>query len=71
MIKEVLNFISLYTLPVIIVVILLWSIFKKVPVYETFISGAKEGFKVVSEPFLEDGIPHVQMEREITGRFFD
>ena len=28
---------------------------------------AKEGFKVVSEPFLEDGIPHVQMEREITG----
>ena len=24
---------------------------------------AKEGFKVVSEPFLEDGIPHVQMER--------
>ena len=27
---------------------------------------AKEGFIVVSEPFLEDGIPHVQMEREIT-----
>ena len=27
---------------------------------------AKEGFKVVSEPFLEDGIPHVQMEREIS-----
>ena len=26
---------------------------------------AKEGFEVVSEPFLEDGIPHVQMEREI------
>ena len=46
MIKEVLNLISLYTLPLIIVVILLWTIFKKVPVYETFISGAKEGFKV-------------------------
>ena len=28
---------------------------------------AKEGFKVVSEQFMEDGIPHVQMEREITG----
>ncbi|MBO7403152.1 MAG: GNAT family N-acetyltransferase [Lachnospiraceae bacterium] len=24
---------------------------------------AKEGFEVVSEPFLEDGIPHVQMEK--------
>ena len=24
---------------------------------------AKEGFEVVSEPFLEDGIPHVKMER--------
>ncbi|MBO4219405.1 MAG: GNAT family N-acetyltransferase [Clostridia bacterium] len=23
----------------------------------------KEGFKVISEPFLEDGIPHVRMER--------
>lgn len=23
----------------------------------------REGFKVVSEPFLEDGIPHVKMER--------
>ena len=26
---------------------------------------AKEGFEVVSEPFLEDGIPHVRMERAI------
>lgn len=25
---------------------------------------AKEGFKVVSEEFLEDGIPHVKMERD-------
>ncbi len=25
----------------------------------------KEGFEVVSEPFLEDGIPHVKMERDI------
>ncbi len=24
---------------------------------------AKEGFEVVSEPFLEDGIPHVKMEK--------
>ena len=26
---------------------------------------AREGFEVVSEPFLEDGIPHVKMERII------
>ncbi|MBR4344044.1 MAG: GNAT family N-acetyltransferase [Lachnospiraceae bacterium] len=26
---------------------------------------AKEEFKVVSEPFLEDGIPHVKMERVV------
>ena len=26
---------------------------------------AKEWFKVASEPFMEDGIPHVRMENEI------
>lgn len=26
---------------------------------------AKEGFKVVSDEFLEDGIPHVKMERRM------
>ena len=26
---------------------------------------AKEGFEVVSEPFMEDGIPHVKMEKVI------
>ena len=46
MLKEILNFISLYILPLIIVAIPLYAIFKKVPIYETFISGAKEGFKV-------------------------
>lgn len=28
---------------------------------------AKEGFTVVSEPFMEDGIPHVKMEKVIEG----
>ncbi len=27
---------------------------------------AKEGFEVVSDEFLEDGIPHVQMEKELS-----
>ena len=26
---------------------------------------AKEGFEVVSEPFMEDGIPHVKMEKRV------
>ncbi len=26
---------------------------------------AKEGFEVVSDPFMEDGIPHVKMERTL------
>ena len=26
---------------------------------------AKEGFEVVSDPFMEDGIPHVKMERKL------
>ena len=46
MIREIINAISLYTLPVILVVIPVYAIFKKVPVYETFVSGAKDGFKV-------------------------
>lgn len=46
MLKEFLNILSLYSLPTIILIILGFSIYKKVPVYETFISGAKEGFKV-------------------------
>ena len=38
--------ISLYILPAIILGILLAGIIKKVPVYEEFIEGAKDGFKV-------------------------
>ena len=38
--------ISLYILPVMIIGILLAGIIKKVPVYEEFVEGAKDGFKV-------------------------
>ncbi len=44
--KEILNFISTLILPLIIAVILLSGFFKKVPVYETFIEGAKDGLKI-------------------------
>lgn len=38
--------VSIYILPVIILVILTSGIIKKVPVYEEFVEGAKDGFKV-------------------------
>ena len=46
MLKEVLEIISLYTLPLVVLIIPVIALWKKVPIYETFISGAKEGFKV-------------------------
>ena len=46
MLKEILKYISLYTLPLILVFIPLYALIKKVPVYETFITGAKDGFRV-------------------------
>lgn len=45
-IVEVLNCLTVWIFPLLIVVIPLWALFKKVPVFETFIDGAKEGFDV-------------------------
>ncbi|MFA7659013.1 MAG: nucleoside recognition domain-containing protein [Candidatus Gastranaerophilaceae bacterium] len=44
--QSILNAISLWALPFIIVLILTVGIVKKVPVYEVFTQGAKDGFKV-------------------------
>ena len=38
--------ISIYILPLMLIIILLAGITKKVPVYEEFVEGAKDGFKV-------------------------
>lgn len=46
MFQTLINIISLWTLPAIIVLILTMGLFKKVPLYETFTEGAKDGFKV-------------------------
>ena len=43
---KIINSISLFILPAIILVILITGISKKIPVYEEFIEGAKDGFKV-------------------------
>jgi len=65
MIQSILNAISLWALPFIIVLILTVGIFKKVPVYETFTEGAKDGFKVAVNiiPYLVAIIVAISMLR--------
>ncbi|MFD2611969.1 spore maturation protein [Paenibacillus gansuensis] len=41
---EFINIISAWTIPVMLVLIPLYAVFRKVPVYESFTDGAKEGF---------------------------
>ena len=54
MFENIVNAISLYAIPFIIVSIVLFGAFKKVNVYETFTDGAREGFKTAVSiiPFL-------------------
>ena len=51
---NLLNLISLWALPVIIIGILTFGLIKKVPVYEVFTDGAKDGFQVAVKiiPYL-------------------
>ncbi len=43
---NIINTISLWALPLTLILILTLGIIKKVPIYETFTEGAKDGFKV-------------------------
>ena len=43
---DILNYISLWALPALICTVLIVGIIKKVPVYEEFTDGAKDGFKI-------------------------
>ena len=54
MFESIVNGISLYAIPFIIVSIVLFGAFKKVNVYETFTDGAKDGFNTAISiiPFL-------------------
>lgn len=63
--KEILNTISLWILPVIITTILIFGVAKKVPLYETFTKGAKEGIFVAIKiiPYLVAIIVAVSMFR--------
>ena len=51
---KLVNTLSIYILPAIISFILIYGIAKKVPVYEEFIEGAKEGFSIAIKiiPYL-------------------
>ncbi len=64
-IRHILDIISVYALPSIIFVILLWALIKKVPVYETFVDGAKEGVDVTLRivPYLTAIVVAVAMFR--------
>jgi spore maturation protein B len=46
MIIEIINSVSRWAIPLTILFVPLWAAYKKVPVYETFVDGAKEGFAV-------------------------
>ena len=62
---KVLNLISLWILPVLIILVLTMGIIKKVPVYEEFTKGAKGGFEVAVRiiPYLVAIIVAISMLR--------
>lgn len=65
MFQSLMNIISLWALPAIIIIILTTGLFKKVPLYETFTDGAKDGFKVSVNiiPYLVAIIVSISMFR--------
>lgn len=62
---DIMNLISLWALPALILIILTVGIMKKVPVYEEFTDGAKDGFKVAINiiPYLVAIIVAISMLR--------
>lgn len=63
--QQVLNIISLWALPTILILILTMGLVKKIPLYEVFTDGAKDGFKVAVNiiPYLVAIIVGVSMFR--------
>ena len=43
---KVINYLSILLIPFVIMIILLYALYKKTPAYESFVDGAKEGFNV-------------------------
>lgn len=65
MFQKFMQIISLWALPAILILILTMGLFKKVPLYETFTDGAKDGFKVAINiiPYLVAIIVGISMFR--------
>jgi spore maturation protein B len=42
--RSIMNVVSVFAIPLLLIVFLCWGFFKKVKVYEVFVEGAKEGF---------------------------
>lgn len=65
MFQSIMNIVSLWALPAILLLILTMGLFKKVPLYETFTTGAKDGFKVAVDiiPYLVAIIVAISMFR--------
>jgi len=65
MFHNIMQTISLWALPAILLIILTMGLFKKVPLYETFTDGAKDGFKVAVNiiPYLVAIIVAISMFR--------
>ena len=65
MFHDIMQIISLWALPAILLLILTMGLIKKVPLYETFTDGAKDGFKVAVNiiPYLVAIIVGISMFR--------
>lgn len=65
MFQALMNIISLWALPAVLVLILTYGLVKKVPLYEVFTKGAKEGFNVAINiiPYLVAIIVAISMLR--------
>ncbi len=65
MFQEIMSIISIWALPAIILLILTMGLIKKVPIYEVFTDGAKDGFKVAINiiPYLVAIIVAISMFR--------
>lgn len=65
MFQQIMDTISLWALPAILILILTYGLIKKVPLYEVFTEGAKDGFKVAINiiPYLVAIIVGISMLR--------
>ena len=48
---EIINFLSVYAIPIIIFIIIIYGLFEKKATYDIFIEGAKEGMEIVIKLF--------------------